>query len=137
MAGEDAGKEPGRSAGVAELEHIGRLAAAADAETAHTPQTRFPLMRDLGPQCPEGRGGRQYVLALEQAAHRRLAQGQGAQHEGAMGRRFIARRPHAALQSPHRMGDKLGRMSAERQGNLPERRRKCDAAISYHGGIWF
>ena len=38
MAGEDAGEQARRGAGVAELEHVGGLAAAADAETAHAPQ---------------------------------------------------------------------------------------------------
>ena len=93
--------------------------------TRHRPAVA--LMRDLGAQRPQRRGGGQHVLALQQAAHRGLAQRQGAEHQGAMGDRFVARRAHPALQAADRTGDKLGRMGSQRQDSLPERRRKCDA----------
>ena len=82
MAGEDAGEQAGRGAGVAEFQHVGGLVAAADAETAHAPQGRVALMGDLCAQRPERRGRGQHVLALQQAAHRGLAQGQGAEDQG-------------------------------------------------------
>ena len=52
------------------------------------PRTRHragvALMGDLCAQRPERRGRGQHVLALQQAAHRGLAQGQGAEHQGPM-----------------------------------------------------
>ena len=39
-------------------------------------------MGDLCAQRPQRRGGGQHVLALQQAAHRGLAQGQGAEDQG-------------------------------------------------------
>ena len=140
MAGQDAREQAGRGAGVAEIEHVGGLAAAAHAEAADPPDAAGSgpaSCIDLGAQRAQRGGGAQHVLALEQAAHGGFAQRQRAEHQGAMGHRFVARRAHAALQAGDGAGDKLGRMGSGGQDSLLQRRRKCDAASSYHAGIWF
>ena len=63
-----------------------QLTAAAHPETADTPQATgcgagLALMRHFGAQRPQRRGGGEHVLALQQAAHRGLAQGQGAEDQ--------------------------------------------------------
>ena len=95
--------------------------------TRQTPVAGF--VHDLRPQGAQRGGRAQHVLALEQAAHRGLAQRQRAEHQGAVGDRFVAGRADAALQAGDGAGDELGRSSGG-QGSLLKGRRKCDAASS-------
>ena len=129
MAGENARQQPRRGAGVAEVEHVVRLAAAADAEAAHPPQPGAHVL-DHGAQRPQGGGGGQHVLALQQAADVGLAQRQGAEHQGAVRHRFVAGRTDPAVQSGDGAGDQLGRCGSRGQGTLHEGWRKCGAAPS-------
>ena len=87
------------------------------------------FVHDLRPQGAQRGRRAQHVLALEQAAHGGFAQRQRAEHQGAVGDRFVAGRADAALQAGDGAGDELGRSSGG-QGNLLEGRQKCGAASS-------
>ena len=137
MAGQDAGEQTGRSAGIAELQHVGRFTPAAHAEAAHPPAAGRAVVGHLGAKGPQRAGGCQHVLAFEQALNRRLAQRQRAEHQGAMRDRLVAWTADATAQAVDRMSDEFGRIGSGRQGDLRKRRTLCDAALSYHAGIWF
>src|SRR5690348_2975655 len=98
MAGKDARQQPRRRPGISEIEHVTGLPAAADAKTPYPPQPRAEML-DLSPQRPQGSGGGQNILALEQAADLGFPQRQGTEHQGAVRDGFVARRTNPAVQT--------------------------------------
>ena len=61
-------QQPRRGAGIAEVEHVGGLAAAADAEAADPPAAVAGSRSTSAPSARSAAAVRQHVLALEQAA---------------------------------------------------------------------
>ena len=77
-------------AGIAEVEHLRRLAQAADAAAARAPDAVGAALR-LAAQLAHGGGGAQHILAFEQAVDLGLAHRQRAQHQRAVRDRLVAR----------------------------------------------
>ena len=98
MGGEDAHEQPHGGARIAEIEHLIRLAEAADAPPPDAPAAVFAA-RDLRPQRAERGGGAHHVLALEEPVDRALADRERRQHEGAVRDRLVAGHMQAAGQS--------------------------------------
>ena len=105
IAGEDRGDGDGRDrahgeadagAGIAEIEHVGRLAKPADADAMDAPFA-LALARDIGAEPAHRFGGVEHVIGFEQAGDLRLAHGEGAQDERAVRHGFVAGRGHPAL----------------------------------------
>ena len=61
---------------------------------------------------------RENVPPLQKALNKGFAQRQGAEHQGSMRDRFVARRPDPSAQSGDGMGDQLGRFGGPGQGSL-------------------
>ena len=147
MAGQDAGEQARRGAGIAEIEHVAGLAAAADAEAAHPPGPRrsSPSCTTSAPSARSAAAVHSTSSPSSRPVHGRLAQRQRAEHQGAVRDRLVARRTDAALQAGDRAGDQLGGRSGG-QGSLPKdgrnatRRspslRRAEEGL-YHAGIWF
>jgi hypothetical protein len=75
-------------------------------------------MLDLCTQCSKGGSSRKHILTLQQAGYGRLAQGQGAEHQGAMRNRLVARGAHAPHQPVDGTGNQLDRGGFGGQGTL-------------------
>ena len=91
VARQQAAEQAGGGAGIAHVEHVGRLDQAADAAAGDAPGARPPSCVDLGAQRAHGGGGAQHVLAFQQAGDLGGADGQRAEHQGAVADRLVAR----------------------------------------------
>jgi len=93
-------------AAVAHVEHLGGLGQAADAGAEHAPRRAGPGRRHhLGAERGHRRGGGQHVGALEQVVDDCLADRDGADHQGAVRDRLVARHAHPAGERAAGMGD--------------------------------
>ena len=89
MGGQNAHEQPHAGARIAEIEHLFRLAEAADAPAPDVPAAIRPA-RGLRPQRAERRRGAYHVLALEQPIDGAFTDRQRRQHEGAVRDRLVA-----------------------------------------------
>ena len=130
-------EQPRRGAGVAEVEHVGRLAAAADAEAADPPQRRSPLCSTSAPSARSAAAVRStsspssrplMVVSPSASAPNIRARCETDLSPGAR-TRPLSRATGRAIS--------LAEGALRGQGSLHEGRRKCGAAPSYHAGIWF
>ena len=100
-----------------------------------------PVAARARPRAPSARSAaavRSTSSPSSRPRDRGLAERQGAEHQGAVRDRLVARRAHPALQAVDRTGDKLGRMGSQTTGQPPAKAAKMRRARpSYHAGIWF
>src|SRR5262249_36641203 len=87
--------QPAPGTGIAEVERPGRRGEAANANAANRPRA-VAVAGDGRAERAHGLGSVDHVLALEQSGNPRLAHGQGADDQGAMRDRFVARDTDAA-----------------------------------------
>ena len=107
VAAGDAHREPHASAGIAVVDHVFGFQQPADAEALDAPDAAV----GAGDGRAEGAhrlGGGEHVLALEQALDRGLADGERAEHEGAVRDRLVARRPDMAVEGSRASGAERG-----------------------------
>ena len=89
VRGEDAGEQPGCSAGISHVENVIRLAQSAEPRTIHEPQARFALFH-AGAECAHGSRRSEHVLALEQPVDPGTADRECCKHQRAMRDRLVA-----------------------------------------------
>ena len=77
----------------------GRRGEAADADADHMPGSGRVAFH-LGAQGAHGGGGAAHVLAFQQTDDARFADGQGGEHQRAVGDGFVARHRDAAAKRP-------------------------------------
>ena len=94
VARHDSGEQPCRGAGIAHIQHIRGLHQATDAAPGDAPFG--PILHHLGAKRAHGGGGAQHVLPGQQTGDAGLADGQRAEHQGAMADGFVARHGDAA-----------------------------------------
>jgi hypothetical protein len=82
-------QQPHAGPGVAEVQDLLRLSKAADAHTPSPPGSRR-LAAQLDTHPPQRSGGREHVLAFEQAVDPALAYSHGGQHQGTVRDRLVA-----------------------------------------------
>ena len=121
VAGQDARQQPCRSTRVAQIEHVARLLAAADAKTTHPPDRAF--LHDLRAERPQRRGRAQHVLAFQQAGNHGFAQRQGAKHQRPVRYGLVSRGPDPAFEAGNLAGNQFGRDGLAGQGMLHLRQR--------------
>ena len=97
VAADDAHHQPRAGAGVAEIERFARRQNRAEPGAANPPLAGPETLDDRAERLAR-LAGPEHVVALEQPLDLRFAAGQEAKQEGAMGDRFVARRPDPALE---------------------------------------
>src|SRR5207248_6544544 len=92
---EDAEKESGRGAGIAEIDHVVGLGKTAEPNPVDLPATVLSAA-DAGSHKAQRRRRRQHVLAFEESRYLGTADGQRAEHQRAVRNRFVAWYPDRA-----------------------------------------
>ena len=99
IAADDSHHQPRAGAGVAEVERFTRRQNRAEPWAANPP-TAGPRALDDRAERLAGLAGPHHVVAFEQPFDLRFSAGQEAKQKGAMGDRFVARRPDPAFERP-------------------------------------
>ena len=116
MGRQEAQKQARRGTGVAEIEDVRRLGERAHADAVNGPSA-ITARRHRCAKRIHGSGGRQYILALEQAGNFGPANRERAQHQSTMRDRFVSRDSNRAGKRPAGSRNGLGRLAA-RRGDL-------------------